>query len=243
MDECLSYSLNRTELSIHNEVKDKINQSNIKELKADEEFRGEYIDSIEGDNRQLRRDLKRLQGENRSLRDENKQLKLALRYASSASSEDISDDSPQEFTSVEDAVNHAQLSLGGLRFLENAFETARSSQFRRPSDVYKAFEALDDCASKLEHDDLGMSPKLWLHEKYGIEYTPQESITTMGQYGDHRRFRDRLNNRTVEMQAHVKLGGGGNNPQLQMRIHVRWEESENKWLVGHVGGHLPTATG
>lgn len=240
MEGCLFCSPPKTELSIYQEVKNKIYQYHLDELETSEILLDEY-GGLQSENERLRGEVGRLEDINRRLNAENKQLKIVIQHSAKGMQENISDDALQDFNSVEDAVQHAQLSLGGLRFFDSAIDSARRSQFRRPNDVYKAFEALDDCASKLEQGSLGKSIQLWLKDEHNLEYTPTESPTTMGQYGRQREFTD--NGKTLEMQAHVKLGGGGNDPQHQMRIHVRWKRSENKWLIGHVGEHLDTATG
>ncbi len=239
-DGCLSRSLSRSELSIYQEVKDEIHQYHLDELKTSEGLLDEY-GGLQSENERLRGDVRRLEDINRRLKAEIEQLNVVIQHSATRVQENISDDALEDFNSVEEAVKHAELSLGGLRFLSTALDTARESQFRRPNDVYRAFEALDDCASKLEQGPLGKSVQLWLKDVHNLVYTPTESVTTMGQYGKEREFTDR--GKTVEMQSHIKLGGGGNDPQHQMRIHVLWEESESKWLVGHVGEHLSTATG
>ena len=75
-----------------------------------------------------------------------------------------------------------------------------------------------------------------------MDYSPHESETTMGKFGDDRQFFDPEQRCRVEMQEHIKLGGGvGENNQL--RIHIIWQEDESKWLIGYIGRHLRTAKG
>ena len=115
-----------------------------------------------------------------------------------------------------------------LRFFSTAFKSAGDSQFRPASKVYDAFAVLNDCAEALANGMLGQSITRWLAER-GVEYAAGESTSTSQKYMDDRTFCG------VYMPAHVKMGGG------DLRIHLRWEEGEGVWLIGHVGKHLPTA--
>ena len=103
------------------------------------------------------------------------------------------------------------------------------------------FKALDACADGRIQHSLGKSVQEWLADK-NIDYASGESDTTMGKYGDKRVFYDNVKKRRTKMPAHVKLGGGlGESKQL--RIHLTWDEDEQKWLIGYIGKHLPTASG
>ena len=100
---------------------------------------------------------------------------------------------------------------------------------------------LSECADERVSDTLAKDVKEWLRDR-GFDYAPSESKTTMGKYGDKRTFFDDEKKRHVEMQAHIKLGGGPGQRNT-LRVHISWDEEENKWLVGYIGLHLPTATG
>ena len=176
------------------------------------------------------------------LEETNEQLNLALAYsgADGANSETAYEE-PSEFSSVIEVVEYAKRKLPTVRFLESAVATARASHFPRPNDGRRALDALDDCAAERVKGPLGRDIQQWFAER-GFNYTPRESETTMGIYGDQRRFWDEATKRPVEMQPHLRLGGGsGEHNQLWM--HVVWSEDEGKWLVGHMGRHLQTVTG
>ena len=216
------------------EVQKAIVQAAKADARAGEELQ-DYYARIESDNQFLTNEVRRLT-------ETNKQLLIAQQYTDPAEPvESMEDDVPQEFKSVIEVVNQASRSLAGLRFLDSAFASARKSQFRRPKDVYNVFMVLDACASERENGALGKGVEPWLSDR-GITYTPTESITTTGQLSGKRDFLDKDTGELVTMDPHISVGGGGNNPQLQIRIHLIWEASENKWLIGHVGEHLPTSS-
>lgn len=47
----------------------------------------------------------------------------------------------------------------------------------------------------------------------------------------------------IVMEEHIKIGSGTANKQHYIRIHFAWGEKEKKFIVGHVGEHLPLAGG
>ena len=187
------------------------------------------------------RQIDDLRIENQELHDQIDQLNLALSYQDSESIELEEDEQPPEFESVYDVVEYAKDKFDRLRFFSRAVQTARKSDFPRPDEVYSAFQVLSECANERISDTLAKDVKEWLRDR-GLDYAAGESPSTMGKYGNKRNFFDDEKKHHVEMQAHIRLGGGlGEHRQL--RVHVWWDEEENKWLVGYIGRHLPTATG
>ena len=171
-----------------------------------------------------------LKSENASLKSENERLKSIVGAGEPVVPVPtiVPSAEPRDFKTVREAVEEADKSLDSLRFFRTAFASADESQFRRPEAVYMAFQTLNDCAKVLVKGSLGKSVTQWLAER-GVEYAHGEHEKTDQKYRRERTFRD------VYMPAHVKIGGN------ELRIHLIWEESEDKWLIGHVGKHLPTA--
>ena len=162
---------------------------------------------------------------NRILHLENKlaQMKAARDADDSSESEtlvpppSIPAAAPRQFKTVKDAVAQADGALDGLSFLTTACESAGSSQFRRPAEVYRAFEVLSDCAKERGKGGgaLGMSVTQWLANR-GVEYSADESESTEHEYRADRTFCG------VYMPAHVKIGGS------ELRIHLSWDESRER---------------
>ncbi len=138
--------------------------------------------------------------------------------------------------SVRDAVELAQRELEGLRFLPSAIKEARKSQYKPASKVYQTFKHLDEAAGlRVQHnDDFGTSlTDLFKH--VGIDYVHDESESTSKKLADTRYFYDREKRRRRYMSEHIRIGGN------QLRIHLTWDKSEKRWLIGHVGRHLETS--
>ena len=174
------------------------------------------------------------QRKNKRLETENKELEREIERLKTCVCESGDDVKPTALTpdadpkNVLEAVAKADATFDTLRFFPTAFKHARDSQFRPAVKVYETFAVLNNCAKERAEGGLGKSVTSWLSER-GVEYAPGESTPTSQKYIDDRIFGG------VYMPAHVKMGGG------DLRIHLRWEESEGKWLIGYVGKHLPTA--
>ena len=171
---------------------------------------------------------------NESLEAKNKSLEEEVETVSGAGDSKPDETSApvakaRQFKTVKDAVAEANGALDGLRFFPTAFESAEKSQFRRPAEVYRTFEVLSDCArARVNKGTLGINVTQWLANR-SVEYAAGESQPTEEKYGDDRTFCG------VYMPAHVKIGGS------ELRIHLSWDASAGKWLIGHVGAHLPTS--
>ena len=150
----------------------------------------------------------------------------------------VADAAPE---SVLEAVERAKRELTGLRFLETSIAAARAvtmgGSFTRIPDLYRLFEVMSECAEQRSAGGLGMGLEDWF-SFHGVDYARRESETTQARHGAARVFADELTGKPVSMPAHFKLSDSG----FQLRVHVRWDDREKTWLVGHVGEHLPTAS-
>lgn len=200
----------------------------------------EYERQLARQRSEYERQIDDLRTKNEELQDKVDQLDLALHYYEPDSDSEDGDRSPPEFDTVYEVVEHAN-QYQGIRFLPRAVELAKASGFRCPDDLNEAFKTLNECAMERTDNTLGKGVEEWLKER-GLDYAPFESNITMGKYGKKRLFRDEEKKRHVEMQPHLKFGGG-QGQHNQLRVHLVWDEDENKWLIGYIGMHLPTATG
>ena len=268
-DECVSRSIPQIGHQLYDEIRDRVRQYRYERVTdqlrqyqltdADSSVDKTMLDDLmntlaDYENQRAERDrqiqrqmsgyerqIADLRAENSELHDRVDQLNLALSYrdADSSEAEDV-EASPPEFDSIYQVVEYAT-KFDRIRFFPRSVELARASEFPRPSELYNAFESLNECAIQRIDNNLGKDVKEWLRDQ-GIDYSPRESDTTMGKYGKQRTFYDQEKKRSVEMQPHLKLGGGlGEHNQL--RIHVFWDENEAEWLIGYIGRHLQTAMG
>ncbi len=142
--------------------------------------------------------------------------------------------------SVKDAVYFADVDFKHLRFLPSALKSAANTQYRSAEKLYQTFKTLNECAGiltgkSLHKGSLGMSMQDFLKHS-SIDYVPGESETTTAKYAADRYFSDDKTNKQVYMPAHIRMG-----KNIRLRIHLRWEPDEGKWLIGHVGEHLRTS--
>lgn len=144
------------------------------------------------------------------------------------------------FTSIIDAAKYASENLKGLRFLENAFETAESRYTRilniHAKYFYRVFKILDECAKERAKGSLGMTTTKWLEDK-SVEFSDEAERTKKDpDRMDERTFFDSQSKEYVLMTHHIKL------LQNAIRIHLFWKETEKKWLIGYIGDHLLTSS-
>ena len=143
------------------------------------------------------------------------------------------------FSSIHACAEHAAQNLPHLRFLSDALDTAQSDYTRqydtRAAKIYETFEVLNECGrQRTQPDSLqGKGVEQWLKEN-GVEYS-DESETTMHRYSKERTFFDSIKGEYIPMPHHIKMLHNA------IRIHLRWDADEKKFLVGHIGEHLPTA--
>ena len=269
-EECVSRSIPQIGHRLYDEVRDSVRQYRYERVteqlrkyqKSDEDstvdttMLNDLIDTLADYERQrtekdlqiqrqiagYERQIADLRTENLELHDKVDQLNLALSYQDTtiAETEDF-EDLPPEFDSIYQVVEFSSEKFDRIRFFPRAEQLAKASDFPRPKDLYMALEALNECAEERLDAGLGKDVQQWLRER-GVDYSPHESDATMGKYGDKRVFFDQENKRRVEMQPHLKLGGGLGE-RNQLRMHVSWDDDEEKWLVGYIGRHLDTVTG
>lgn len=188
--------------------------------------------------------IQRLEAQLAEKDDETRRLRyeLARRAAETATAPpgpELPEAAP-EIASVAEAVRYAEMRFDRLRFLDSARDSAENYPYHDPQEVYDAFAILQELAvARASGPPLGKSVETWLRD-CGWAYSPRESEATMNEYGSHRRFPDGRN--IVEMQEHLKLGGGTSNKQHYLRIYLRWDEAAGQQLIGHIGEHLPIAS-
>ena len=183
----------------------------------------------------------RLQQDNNDLREENVKLraKLYRQADKSAPPNDVDIATEQAFSTILGCVEHAAQNLPHLRFLRpSALETAQSNYTRqynaRATQIYDTFEVLNECArQRSQPAGLGKPVVQWLKENR-VEYS-DESELTMREYSKERTFFDSKKDKDIIMPHHIKMFRNA------IRIHLRWDAAEKKFLIGYIGEHLPTS--
>lgn len=183
----------------------------------------------------------KVEQENNDLREENIKLRAKLyRHADkSAPPNDVDIATEQAFSTILRCVEYADQNLPHLRFLlPSAHETAQSNYTRqynaRATQIYETFEVLNECGrQRTQPGGLGKNVELWLKENR-VEYS-DESESTMREYSKERTFFDSIKGEHIPMPHHIKMFHN------DIRIHLRWDADEEKFLIGYIGEHLPTA--
>ena len=149
----------------------------------------------------------------------------------------VSDSPEPEFANILEVMNWADSELEGLHFFQSAFESAepvaKSGQFKRTDRLYHVFNVMNECALERRGGSIGRLTR-WFEDRQ-VTYARGESKSTNEEFPDTRIYEG------LRMEEHFKLRDdkGG---KFELRIHVHWDEEENQWIIGHVGGHEPTSS-
>ena len=142
------------------------------------------------------------------------------------------------FQSVQEAVEYAAENLSGLCFFPNAFKSAKSENTRGYDKhaplIFDAVRVLNECAEKRGKGGLGMGLEQWFRNR-SVDFS-DESKATKREFANERRFEDDETGEHTLMTRHIKL------LHNDIRIHVKWDKQNSKYLIGHIGEHLPTST-
>lgn len=144
---------------------------------------------------------------------------------------------PDDPDSTVDAVQLAEAYCAHLDLFANAHESAAASRYQPASAVWESLRRLDNLGQALADGMDEAQIVGWLRTR-NVDVST-ESSDTMRRFGAERRFRN-ADGDLVEMQLHIKLGGGGS-ADAWCRIHFRWNSAAAKIEVGHVGRHLETS--
>lgn len=179
--------------------------------------------------------------ENRILQEQLQNLQDAgQRPASDKSRLEVRARSKQTLSSVAEAVQNAEEKMKGLRFLPNAVVTAKSNYTKNHDDkalaFYRTFGVLNECASLRAKGPLDQTTTKWLASR-NVKFSDESEDTKRRPHCTKARtFDDPESGLSILMTHHVKLLNN------DIRIHLWWEDTENKWLIGHIGEHLPTSS-
>lgn len=239
-DDVLSFLSLRPQLTLFNKVVAEVQESRLSVVRSQAE--SDALETLGNLESELQEKIRTLESDNSALREQadglrrdNYNLKQWLNRWEMAAypDEDIAVAAPS-FRTVAEVVDWAATALEGLRFLRSARKSAEEApQFPNLNRLKEVFATLSEYAIQ-PGNERGIDRRQWFSDK-GLDYAPHESKPTWDKYRKERTFRDEQTGEDVEMPAHVKVGGG------QLRIHLLWQDKEKRWLIGHVGKHLPTA--
>lgn len=128
-----------------------------------------------------------------------------------------------------------------LTFLENALEPLGDYAGPRPrsEEIIAALSTLNALAQAYRNTPnrkVGSWNNYFLNLP-GWKYAPQESDSTMSQFGDRRRFRNGNAGSRVPMTRHLTYTGSHSG----LQIYFAPGENGGPWAVGYIGEHLPYA--
>jgi hypothetical protein len=180
-------------------------------------------------------ELERKEAENFKLRS-----RLAMFTGEAMEEAQSESESLDEPGSVVEAVQRAEKDFGEtLVFIDNAYESAEASPYEYPAKVYETLRAVSDVALRRGKGGLGKRVTDVFRE-YGIDYSPNESdfVRNNERLRGLRTFR--CNGADQFFEEHIRLGTGFD-PRHCLRIYLCWDAGEKRYIIGHVGEHLPNS--
>jgi hypothetical protein len=205
---------------------------------AEEEIRELRItnDRLRKESEQLRRDHIRLAADLQTSQDN-----LRAVWSPSPQATETQTDLFQAALSpdtVFDAVTEAsEMFPKTLLFHQKSFQSAKDSPYIAPEDVSYALLAMHEVClllqdSRRKHQAIGPLEDLFAAK--GFVYKAHESESSMrGKMGEERKIL--FNGKKIPIEKHLALGKGG--PDTCLRIYFFDDETEGKFVIGHVGRH------
>ena len=218
----------------------------LESLKKAAQERGDYaqfVEMMEKENAEIKENLHQLQEDNADLRarlqlsqDNFRAICRAQDFDEIGIAEPVAQEEPEP-ESNEEAVKIAESTLSEtLVFLESATTSAKDSPFKQPKRVYQAFLAMHEVCrewrkSRKEKQAIGLLEHRFSAK--GFTYKPKVSMTSTGKWATE--YRAMYRGRKVPIDQHLALGKGG--PDTCLRIHFYTDETEEKYIIAHVGRH------
>jgi hypothetical protein len=120
-----------------------------------------------------------------------------------------------------------------VRIFARVAGSCKNMSVRQAKEFLSVLSELNRCGANRSTGELRMSEEAWMRQQGITNYVGGETAATIQQYGPARRFPDD-GGTEVEMLCHLRIG-------RKWRVHVKWSDEENRWLVGYYGAHLKTS--
>jgi hypothetical protein len=182
-----------------------------------------------------------LSEENERLRRALGQVRAAMGDGEAGEAEDV-EPQPGEPNSVLEAVQLAADRVQHLVLLDDAYESAEDSPFRRPQLVFDALLKLDELA-RLYAEPGGIGESIGsVARQLGLDWIP-DTTEWGGTRGRH--YEVTWKGRKFRLGPHIRLGtgqGAGSTARIYGFFFDGNENHGRTFVVGHVGRHLPDST-
>tara|TARA_B100000686_G_scaffold330445_1_gene392720 strand:- start:421 stop:2199 length:1779 start_codon:yes stop_codon:yes gene_type:complete len=176
-----------------------------------------------------------------------KTLKDALQPLTQIEQDEVDEEEEIEDGSVHSVLNDIIEEHGDkFAITPSAFRSSKESLFEIPRRVREAFSMMvksyDYIKNRSKSGQTLDYTKTFRQHADGPNFAVanRESGETMKKFGDNRIFK--FEGEKFEMQPHIKIGNSPN-PGKTLRIHFIFDKTREKFLIGHCGEHLPTASG
>jgi hypothetical protein len=223
-----------------------------KESKRLEELRSsispEWFEEMEGilkENDELKIKLQNMETQNQVLLSETPSKiyfeEWRTGYNRSISTNDKKGKSPKKIKNIYEALEMVDVNPvfheKYIEVLDRAYDSARRSNYMYPDRILRGLLDIAYIAM-LYHYNILTTGFLEAFQKLGQSFTPNVSDTAKGKYGSHYTFT--WQGKKIVVDPHLRFGRG--NPNVCARIYWYVEKEEHKFIICHVGEHLPDDT-
>jgi hypothetical protein len=204
-------------------------------LQQAEELPDEWVDDydqLERENDRLREKAERLE---KRLEQAQENLQAVGRHGSPQRLQKEDSKRKGDVATPAEALQLAEEWYGEYVYVwKSARQAAKNAQYHKPEEIVEALKAVSDLAEKYDRQDGDVGRWKDHFQERGIDFSYQESESTMNQYGDEREFHDGEEKQTME--SHITIG---QNHDHCLQIFFDKPEGDGaRFRVGYCGEHL-----
>lgn len=208
-------------------------------LQQAEELPDEWVDDydqLERENDRLREKVERLE---KRLEQAHENLEAVGRHAPTGSVQKEDTIQKEEVTTPAEALQLAEEQHGEYIYVwKSARQAAKNAQYHQPEEIVDVLEAVSDLAEKYERQDGEVGRWQEHFQERGIDFSYQESESTMNQHGEEREFHDGDQKETME--SHVTIGQ--NHEHCLQIFFAKPNGDDRRFRIGYCGEHLSIAS-
>jgi hypothetical protein len=204
-------------------------------LQQAQELPDEWVDDydrLDRENARLREKVERLE---ERLERAHENLQAVGRHAPPESLQKEDSKQKGDVTTPVEALQLAEERYGEYIYVwKSARQAAKNAHYHRPGEIVDVLEAVYDLAEKYDRQDGDVGRWEDHFQERGIDFSYQESESTMNQYRDEREFHDGDHKETME--SHITIGQ--NHDHCLQIFFDKPEGDDPRFRIGYCGEHL-----
>jgi hypothetical protein len=166
-------------------------------------------------------------------------LQAVGRHALTGSVQEEDTKRKEEVTTLGEALQYAEEQHGEYTYVwKSARQAAKNAQYHQSEEIVDVLEAVSDLAEKYDRQDGEVGRWRDHFQERGIDFSYQESESTMNQHGEEREFHD--GDQMETMEAHITIGQ--NHDHCLQIFFDKPNGDDQRFRIGYCGEHLSIAS-